>query len=253
MTDRHYIEGVKIGAGADLDAVARLSSLADPLRRRLYEYVASRDEPVARDDVAAAAGISHKLAAYHLDKLADAGILTVSYARPPGRSGPGAGRPAKRYLRAQQELLAGVPPRNYGLLAELLADAIAAGDSDSVRDAVAVAAQRAGRATRAGRGVLAALRGCGYEPVETPDGGIELRNCPFGSLAREHTELVCGLNLQLIRGILEAVGDQPDRAALAPRNGRCCVVVRAPGHPRAPGRPRKKPPRRAARVPRSAD
>ncbi|HZE14687.1 MAG TPA: helix-turn-helix domain-containing protein [Mycobacterium sp.] len=220
---------MNIDAGHGVDALAALSSLDDPVRRRLYEYVASCDEPVGRDDAAAAVGIGRTLAAYHLDKLADAGVLTVSYSRPPGRSGPGAGRPAKQYSRTQQELLASVPPRHYELLAELLADAIATDDSGTVRATVAAAAYKAGQASASeSTDLLDALRSCGYEPAQTTDGQMELRNCPFHQLAHQYTELVCGVNLNLIQGILKAVGDRPQRAVLTPREGRCCVVVRAP-------------------------
>ncbi|MGH3561006.1 MAG: helix-turn-helix transcriptional regulator, partial [Mycobacterium sp.] len=216
------------GAEDGLDPLAGLSSLDDPVRRRLYGYVASRDEPAAREDAAAAAGISRTLAAYHLDRLADAGILSVSYALPAGRSGPGAGRPAKRYTRTREELSVSVPPRNYGLLADLLVAAMASDDAGTVRSAVAAAARRAGQSSASDHGVIGALCECGYEPALTADGCIELRNCPFDRLARQHTELVCELNLQLIQGMLEAVGESPQRAQLAPRAGRCCVVVRGP-------------------------
>ncbi len=208
-----------------LDPLAGLSSLDDPVRRRLYYYIAACDEPVARDDAAAAAGISRTLAAYHLDKLAEAGILSVSYARPAGRSGPGAGRPAKRYARTRDELSVSVPPRNYGLLADLLVTAMAA--DDAVRPAVSAAARQVGRAGATEHGVLDALREFGYEPAVTDDGDIELRNCPFERLARQHTEAVCGLNLQLIRGMLEGVDQSPQRAVLTPAERRCCVTVRA--------------------------
>lgn len=231
-----------IGAGDGVDAVAGLSSLDDPARRRLYDYVASRDEPVARDDAATAVGISRTLAAYHLDKLAEAGILAVSYARAPGRSGPGAGRPAKRYTRTQQELSASVPPRNYGLLARLLAEAVTADTSGAVVSAVAAAARKAGRASAGDRDVVDSLCGCGYEPAQTAVGDIELRNCPFHQLMSQYPELVCGLNLELIQGMLEARGERPSRAVLAPREDRCCVVVRAP-QPRA-----KKPTRRRSKA-----
>lgn len=230
--------------GHGFDAVARLSSLDDPVRRRLYEYVASCDEPVGRDDAAAAVGIGRTLAAYHLDKLADAGLLTVSYSRSVGRSGPGAGRPAKRYLRTQQDVSVSVPPRRYELLAKLFADAIDTDDSGIVRPTVATAAHKAGQASASeSTGLLNALSGCGYEPARIAAGEIELRNCPFHQLAHQYTELVCGLNLQLIQGMLEAVGDRPQRAVLAPREGRCCVVVRASG------RSRKKPVRRKVKAP----
>jgi predicted ArsR family transcriptional regulator len=212
-------------AGDGLDPLVGLSSLDDPVRRRLYGYVASCDEPVPRDDAAAAAGISRTLAAYHLDKLAEAGILSVSYARPAGRSGPGAGRPAKRYARTRNELSVSVPPRNYALLADLLVTALANDEAGTVRPAVAAAARRAGQASASEHGMVGALCECGYEPAFTADDRIELRNCPFDRLARQHTELVCWLNLQLIQGMIEGVGDSPQSAVLAPREGRCCVVV----------------------------
>lgn len=208
-----------------LDPLAGLSSLDDPVRQRLYRHVASCDEPVARDDAAAAIGISRTLAAYHLDKLAEAGILSVSYARPAGRSGPGAGRPAKRYARSQTELSVSVPPRNYGLLADLLVAAMDSDDAGAVRTAVASAARRAGQATATERGVIGALQEWGYEPALTADGRIELRNCPFDRLARQHTALVCELNLHLIQGMLEGVHQPTQQAVLSPREGRCCVVV----------------------------
>lgn len=216
-------------SGCDgLDPLAGLSSLDDPVRRRLYQYVASCDDPVVRDDAAAATGISRTLAAYHLDKLADAGILSVSYARPAGRSGPGAGRPAKRYARSRHEMAVSVPPRNYGLLADLLVAVMASEDAGLVRAAVATAARRAGQSSAAEHGVLGALRKWGYEPTLNDDGRIELRNCPFERLARQHTELVCEINLHLIQGMLEGVDEPMYRAALTPREGRCCVVVATP-------------------------
>ncbi|MBP2369593.1 helix-turn-helix transcriptional regulator [Pseudonocardia parietis] len=213
-----------IGDDVDRDSVAGLSSLGDPVRRRLYDCVAARDEAITRDDAAAATGIGRSLAAYHLDKLAEAGLLTVDYARPPGRGGPGAGRPAKRYTRTQQEMAVTIPPRNYALLATLVTTAVAADTTGTVRAAVDAAARAAGQAAGT-TDLMDALRAHGYEPATDPDGGIELRNCPFHRLAREHTELVCGLNLELIAGLLEAAGQAPQRAALHPRPGRCCVLV----------------------------
>jgi predicted ArsR family transcriptional regulator len=220
---------VNVVGGHGLDGIGRLSSLDDPVRRQLYEYVASCDGPVARDDAAAAVGINRSLAAYHLDKLADAGILTISYSRPAGRSGPGAGRPTKRYIRTQQEVSASVPPRNYELVATLLAETLTTSGVATLPVRAARAARKIGRASASGGDVSDALRRCGYEPARTADGGIELRNCPFHRLAHEYTELVCGLNLQLIRGMLQAVGGPPRRAVPVPRDGRCCVAVRAAG------------------------
>jgi predicted ArsR family transcriptional regulator len=239
---------VDTGEDRNRDAVAGLSSLDDPARRRLYDYVAACDEPVSREEAAAATGIGRSLAAYHLDKLAAAGLLDAGYARPPGREGPGAGRPAKRYTRTQQGLTASVPPRSYGLLAGLLTDALAEALADdgsgAVHAAVGRAARRAGRTAGAGTDAMGALRACGYEPALDEHGSIELRNCPFHHLADEHSELVCGLNHQLVTGLLEATGDPPRRAELAPRPGRCCVAIHAPGRHR-PDLPARRGGRRA--------
>ena len=122
-----------INRPGDLAALNGLSHLDDPLRRQLYEYVTESDGPVSREQAAAAASIGRTLAAYHLDKLADAGLLTVSYQRPAGRGGPGAGRPAKLYTPATQEMSVSLPPRDYELLAKLLVASVEQDASGAVR------------------------------------------------------------------------------------------------------------------------
>nr|CRL76045.1 putative transcriptional regulator [Mycolicibacterium malmesburyense] len=213
---------------ADPASVMALTSLDDPIRRRLHEYVTERDEPVTRDAAAAAVGIGRTLAAYHLDKLAEAGLLAVSYQRPAGRSGPGAGRPAKVYSRSAEEIVVSVPPRDYLLLARLLVASIEQDAAGAVRSALSTAARETGRqaALEAGGDMTAALRGCGYLPQADGDGGITLRNCPFHSVAKDHLEVVCGLNLALIEGVIDGSSTPGARAELSPREGRCCVLVR---------------------------
>lgn len=211
------------------DALADLSALTDPVRRRLYAYVTAQDRPVRRDDAAAAVGISRALAAYHLDLLAAAGLLATSYARPRGRGGPGAGRPAKHYEPVLQEVSLSIPPRNYTLLARLLADAVAADASGAIRSAVLAAAEVEGHVAAApGSDLLTTLTDNGYAPTEADHDDIELGNCPFHQLSQRQTELVCGLNHALLRGILAGCGDDLDRAELAPGPGRCCVVIHPP-------------------------
>jgi predicted ArsR family transcriptional regulator len=222
--------------------LAVVSSLDDPVRRRLYEFVSRSPQPVGRDEAAAAVGIGRPLAAYHLDKLAGLGLLTASYQRPAGRAGPGAGRPAKVYTRSGSEFSVTVPPRDYELAARLLAAAVEADRGGSSRAALRDAAQQFGAglgersraADPAGEGtrqaVEDALRGHGFEPFQDEDGTIRLRNCPFHHLAAQHRDVVCGMNLALIEGLvagLRASGLQP---VLHPQPGQCCVAigVRAP-------------------------
>lgn len=217
---------------AGLDGVVGLGSLDDPMRQRLYGFVAEQDGPVNREQAAVAMGIGRTLAAYHLDRLAKAGLLTVSYARPDGRGGPGAGRPAKLYRLAEREVAVSTPPRAYELLARLLVESMERDASGAMRDAVRDAARDTGRQAStetksdAGDTLLAALRACGYQPRTDPaDGVVELRNCPFHRLAQQHRDLVCGLNLNLVEGVIAGSGRRA-HATLEPRPDRCCVVLR---------------------------
>lgn len=224
--------------------LASLSSLDDPVRRRLYEVVRERAEPVGRDEAAVAAGVGRALAVYHLDKLVEAGLLTASYQRPPGRNGPGAGRPAKLYTRSDREFAVTVPPREYELAARLLVQAVESDPSGNCRAALLEAARRLGTELggrfRPGvadldgvadlEGVAdldGALAGHGYQPRRGEDGVIRLRNCPFHQLAEHHRDVVCGMNLGLIEGILTGLGADGLRAVLDPRPGHCCVAIGA--------------------------
>ena len=222
--------------------VSGIAILGDPLRRALYRHVISRAGPVNRDQVAEGAGVARHVVRFHLDKLAEAGLLAVDYARPPGRRGPGAGRPAKLYRRSARELAVSLPQRDYELAGRLLARAV----TDAEREGIAVglalgrAARRAGRALgdRARRvagarptplDLRAAATGvlveCGYEP--RVDGtGLVLVNCPFHGLVAEHTDLVCGMNLELLSGLLEGLHDLDLEARLEPTPGLCCVRLR---------------------------
>ena len=212
-----------------------LSGLDDPVRRRLYEFVSGSAEPVGRDEAAVAAGISRPLAAYHLDKLVELGLLTASYQRPAGRGGPGAGRPAKVYTPSGREFAAAVPLRDYELAARLLATAVESDRGGASWAALHDAAQRFGtelgrRGRVSGGGtqqaVESTLREHGFEPRQDEDGSLLLRNCPFHQLAAQHPDVVCGMNLALIEGLVAGLGAS-GRPALDPRPGRCCVVIGA--------------------------
>src|ERR671917_43859 len=86
------------------DRVAALAALNDPARRAVFDLVARAATAVSRDAAADALGVSRRVAAFHLDRLAEQGLLVVEYRRPPGRTGPGAGRPAKLYRRIEGEV-----------------------------------------------------------------------------------------------------------------------------------------------------
>jgi predicted ArsR family transcriptional regulator len=220
--------------GPDL---ASLSSLDDPVRRRLYEVVTRQAGPVGRDEAASAAGVGRALAAYHLDTLVESGLLTASYQRPGGRSGPGAGRPAKLYTRSGREFAVSVPPRQYELAARLLVQVVESDRSGRSQDALLDAARQLGsklgsrfrpgaaRADQPRQDVESALWEQGYEPARIEDDIIRLRNCPFHQLAEEHRDVVCGMNLALIQGLVAGLGTDGLRPVLDPQPGHCCVAI----------------------------
>jgi predicted ArsR family transcriptional regulator len=236
------------------DPIEAVALLEEPNRQRLYDLVISNHEPVGRDDAAGALGISRELAAFHLDRLVQAGLLETEYRRRSGRSGPGAGRPAKLYRRGDREVAVSLPPRHYDLAAELMATAFDRLGGGSVTEAVTTVARERGIAVgaearrkagaRPGRrglrtGLLDVLRGSGYEPeIQTPAGRVCLRNCPYDALVSEHRDLTCGMNLAWAEGVIDGLANSGLHPELAPKPGYCCVVFQpVSGAPRADARP----------------
>jgi predicted ArsR family transcriptional regulator len=209
--------------------LAAIGLLQEPVRRALYAHVAAAGGEVSRNQAAEAVGVQRGLAAFHLDKLVEAGLLEVTFRRLGERRGPGAGRPAKLYRRAAGEVAASLPPRSYQTAAHLLAEAVEEAGADLVLQA---AARRSGRdagrrlatARPSGREVEPVLADRGYEPFR--DGAaLRLRNCPFANLASEFPVLVCAMNLALLEGLLDGLGQPAGRAVMDPAPGRCCVAV----------------------------
>ena len=215
-----------------MDDLDRLATLQDPMRRRLYEHVRDAAEPVSREQAAEAMGIGRTLAAYHLDKLADQGLLTISQRRPAGRTGPGAGRPAKLYAAAEGEVGLSVPARDYEFAAHLMAEAAEDDPTGTLEGALRRVARERGRESGRAlprRNLEAALRERGYEPVEDEDRVVRLRNCPFHRLAKDHRDLVCGMNHSFLEGLFEGLEEDEVEGYLDPQPGRCCVVIRRAG------------------------
>lgn len=228
------------------DTIARLAALTDPVRRALYFYVANDPGEVSRDQAARGVRIARPLAAFHLDKLVEQGLLATSFRRLSRRRGPGAGRPAKLYRRSPLQVELSLPAREYELAAKLFAGALAADAPAAARTRTRRAARefgtRLGRearrraGTRAGRARLlaqlrAVLREHGYEPCddETASEAIRLRNCPFDALARDYRPLMCGMNQALLAGVVRGLGLRGLAAEADPRPGMCCVVLRPLG------------------------
>jgi predicted ArsR family transcriptional regulator len=221
--------------------IGAIAALGERARRALYDYVVSQPEPVSRDQAAQAVGIGRPLAAFHLDRLVQEGLLQPSYRRLGARTGPGAGRPSKLYQRASSDVSVSLPQRDYELAARLLARAMAS-PVEQPRQAIDEAAHELGETIgrearehcgrRPGRrrlreAALRLLRERGFEPYFDAEGVVRLRNCPFHALAAEQPELVCGMNLSLIQGMMNGLGDEAGgEALLDPAPNRCCVALR---------------------------
>ena len=162
----------------------------------------------------------------------DDGLLDVHFERRTGRTGPGAGRPSKLYRRADCAVEVSFPERHYDLAGDLLAAAMAEAEESGERPGrrwpgwPRARSRSWRRRRRPARGATAALRVLedhGFEP-RAEGGEVMLANCPFHVLARAHTELVCGMNLRLLDGVLDGVPSRRPRSrGCEPSPGRCCV------------------------------
>lgn len=220
------------------DQATGIAALAEPVRRELYEYVVAQQDAVGREQAAAGVGVAVHTAKFHLERLVQDGLLDVEFRRLSGRSGPGAGRPAKLYRRSDTQWSVSLPARRYDLVGHILASGVeraaAEGlDVDTALDHSALAeGRRVGGAATAPdepRDDWARLAGTlaeqGYEP-RVEDDEVLLANCPFDALAREHTQLVCRLNRSFVQGVVDGLGCEGVEARLEPQPGLCCVKTR---------------------------
>jgi predicted ArsR family transcriptional regulator len=214
--------------------VTRVGALADPIRRRLYRFVSRQPDAVSRDQAADAVAVPHHTARFHLERLVEAGLLVTEFRRLTGRTGPGAGRPAKLYRRSRKEVAVSVPSRRYDLAGEVLAVAVeqalaGAPVEDALDDAATEAARSAatsapdeGEPRARLRGVLARL---GYEPQG--DDETTLGNCPYHRLAAGHPDLVCGVNAAFVRALDAELGGDAEvhRRDGGPDADACCLRI----------------------------
>ncbi|MEV1025633.1 transcriptional regulator [Streptomyces sp. NPDC050264] len=212
----------------DINAIA---ALQDSVRRRLYEYVVAQGREVGRNEAAEAVGVARTLAAHHLDKLTEVGLLESGSRRLTGRSGPGAGRPAKVYTLGRTERSVSLPARDYRTVAELLAEAAEQAGLDARLFTTARHRGEADRGSAAPCGgleeAMETLAARGYAPhlesvEDTGPRVVRMRNCPFRLVADRFPPLVCGMNLALLEGLL---GGGQVAARMDARPGECCVVI----------------------------
>ncbi len=213
--------------------ILALGELKEELRRRMYLFIREQQHSVSRDEAAEEVRISRSLAAFHLDKLVECGLLRANYAHPQGRPPKQAGRSSKLYQPSDRSFEVSVPPRRYDLIADALSEAV---QSAGVEGAACAIAGRKGIALGRQAPVAAdetaldtavrLLKGHGFEPArELTDERVVLRNCPFKEVAQRSPELVCRMNLAFIQGVLEGLEVRGAEARLDPAPTRCCITV----------------------------
>jgi predicted ArsR family transcriptional regulator len=210
------------------DRMAALASLADEKRLQLFEFVAAAPHAVSRDDAARAAGIPRSTVSFHLDRLVQDGLLAVEFHKPPGKTGPGSGRPAKMYRSTAGEIGASVPDRNYDLAGELLAAAIERSQEtgkpagEALRD---IAFHKGRELAEGAESLERFLAATGYRPEPDGEGGFLLPNCPFHRLSRTRTGVVCSMNGAFLRGAAVGSGTSEERVAGADMPDYCCARI----------------------------
>ena len=224
-------------------AASSLAALADPIRRRLYRFVMGAQGAVSREQGAVGVGVPGHTAKFHLDRLVDDGLLDVEFRRLSGKTGPGAGRPAKLYRRSRRQIALSLPQRSYDLLSTILAKGVeeAVSEGTSMGDVTARVAREEGHRLGSAaaqevpegeelRRLAWSLQPYGYEP-RIADERMVVENCPFDTVARDHTDLVCGLNVEFVGGVADGLGCAGLSVNLEPSPGRCCVSARRAGDP----------------------
>lgn len=215
--------------------------LSSPVRRLLVDYLAADPQQAATDgprssartakEIAEHLGVHVTTARFHLDQLVSAGIVDTRSVR------SGVGRPHKVYAIRPGSLRTASTDQSYRHLTELLADTLAAEDhptpeqagqswaraktAEQVGPIIPPPARTSGQWLGKVGQIIDALYEWGYTPeiALAADGRtarVTLRACPFIELAHKHPDIVCGVHRGLIRGALEALGEDDAEIGLEP-------------------------------------
>jgi predicted ArsR family transcriptional regulator len=217
-----------------------LDAVADPGLRAALLFARSQAEPITADDAAAALEVHRNVARGRLDRLAAAGLLEVTRERRTGRSGPGAGRPAKVYRVAPELEAIEFPPRHFdelvaALVEELPESALRRAGAQFGRQLAMAAGLRPVRDLVRGLGrACAAVRSLGYQAslvsVEGDRAVISTPTCPLRPLVArrpETAEIDRGMWAGLVERALDGVRAEDVRCETADclDEHRSCRVV----------------------------
>ncbi|HEY5651427.1 MAG TPA: helix-turn-helix domain-containing protein [Acidimicrobiia bacterium] len=192
------------------------SALGDPTRRAVYIAIRESPEPMNAADIAALFDIHPNVARHHLDKLAGDGYLDVAHRRPNGRSGPGAGRPAKYYTVSAKQIDVHFPTHRHDVLSDMLVRIIDRIAPDNIKEVAEEVGAEVGRELAgeigspddtgyegAVRAVVRAMTGIGFGVSSDVAGQrLLMSHCPFGETAAAHPDVVCSLDRGMVAGLM---------------------------------------------------
>lgn len=181
-----------------------LAAIGDPELRDALLFARSRARAVTADELAEEKGLHRNVARSRLERLVEAGLLAVGYERRTGRTGPGAGRPAKTYSVVPQLESIEFPADQNESLAELLVDALRArGGKEPLREVGVNFGRELARSAKLRpvksietgfERVCAAVRRLGYqaslEHADDKGAVIATPTCPLRPLVRARPEAV---------------------------------------------------------------
>lgn len=177
--------------------MSRLDAVGDRELRQALLFARASSEAVTADDLAAAQHIHRNVARSRLERLTTAGLLEPRFERRSGRSGPGAGRPAKAYAVTPELSAIEFPQRRYEQLIGLLLDSLPLdGRAETLGEvgaafggelAAAGAMQQARTLPAAAVNICEALGRLGYQAsvdqASTAEASILTPTCPLRPLA----------------------------------------------------------------------
>ena len=197
---------------ADRSQLGLFKALGDNTRYAIYLELARSPRPLTTSEIADTIGLHSNTVRPHLERMRDAGLVEVQS----GARGE-IGRPQHRYSLAADAPSLGLEPPVMPVLARMVlsmaerlgaspADAVAVGRDEGRRRSASYEA-----APSALEAVVSDLDRLGFDPVVTEGDDdsavVAFANCPFGGLAEQHPDLVCGLHHGLIAGFVAGMGD----------------------------------------------
>jgi predicted ArsR family transcriptional regulator len=202
--------------------VARHRALGEGTRVALLGVLEGSSEPLDAHVLADRLVLHVNTVRWHLGVLMDAGLVVEE------RAGSGApGRPRHGYRLAENLS----NESRYGMLAEILVDALAHREPDSAGTLEAAGRARGRMLVRSPLGggsvdadeaiasIVELLQGFGFQArhEHSKDGDrITMRPCPFGEMAASHSSIVCPVNLGLMRGALDTLDAPVEAISLEP-------------------------------------